>query len=79
LLKTLLFEAFNEEFSFVSGEGSEVFGNIIDTFEFGKSSHFGTFGFLAKLLLWFRAFSREMSNFSTIETGALVRAGDTEV
>ena len=79
MLKTLLLKAFNKEFTFFGGEGSEVLGKVIDTFEFGKSSRFGTFGLLAKFLLWFWAFSREMSDFSAVESGTLVRASDTEV
>jgi hypothetical protein len=79
LLKTLLLESFNKEFTFFGGEGSEVLGNIIDVFESGKLSRFGTFRFLAKFLLWFWAFSREMSDFSAVEAGTLVRASDTEV
>jgi hypothetical protein len=79
LLKTLFIKIFDKEFAFFGREGSEVLGNIIDAFEFGKFSRFGTFGLLAKLLLWFQALSREMSDFSTVEIGALVRASYAEV
>jgi hypothetical protein len=79
LLKTLFIKGFHKEFSFLGREILEVFGNCVDLSEFGKFSRFGTFGFLAKFLLWLWAVSREVPYFSTVEIGTFVGTSDAEV